>query len=532
MQLQMPFARHRRALLALGLLLIAAVIPASASAAESHVFKETLGSVVQPEFQAPEALAVDQASGDLLVVDRLAGTLSRFKANGESDPFSALASNVIDGKGGADKTPQEGLTFIDPRVEQVAIDESAGPGKGNIYVTQYSDKLVDIFSPTGAYLGQLSEFKEGAGAEGALKPFGESCGVAVDSTGAVYVGDNGRGEVHKYSPAGTPVVNADNKANFAAAHVCMLAAGGGPTAGFLFAAELNVLGGEGHILKLDAGTGAQKYVVSSDSNTIVAVDPGTGHVYAAVGNSVKDFDASGLAEAKLLDSFSGADVANGIAVTSSTGSVYVARNGKSKVEVWETISLPEALTEAATGIGPGSVTLHGKVNAEGGPSTTCKFEYTTQVTFNKEGFTGAGSVPCVPPGPFTGNSSEAVSAAVNGLSPGTAYRFRVVATGKGIKNGEVLSFQTLGPTISEEAASNITATEARVSGKITPNGKATSFQFEYVTDTAFKESEWATATSIPATAKEIGAGGSPLAVAQQLSGRQRRHHLPLPPSRI
>jgi hypothetical protein len=511
-----PFAKRFAAMVALGVLL---AIPASASAAESHAFKETLGSAAQPSFVKSTGLAVDQASGDPLVIDETAGTVSRFKANGEPEPFSALGTNVIDGKVGADKTPQEGLSFIDPRVEQIAIDESAGPGKGNIYVTQYTTKLVDVFAPTGAYLGQLSEFKQGLAAEGALKGFGEICGVAVDSSGAVYVGDLGRGEVHKFSPAASPVVNADNKANFALAHVCMLAAGAGPTAGFLFAGELDIFGGKGHILKLDAGTGAQKYVVSEGEYLTLSVDLGSGHVYGVPKEGlVKDFDATGASSATLLDSFGGTvDVVLGVAVNGTTGDVYLARFKNPHIEVWETISLPEAFTEAVTGVGPEEATLHGKVSAAGGPSTSCKFEYTTEAKFKKEEFTGAKSAACVPPGPFTGSSLESVSATIANLSPGTPYVFRVVAIGKGTNNGEALGFTTLGPTIAEEEAGNITASEAQITGSVNPNGKATSFAVEYVSAAAFEESEYATATSIPVPARAIGSGSAPVAISQQLS---------------
>lgn len=83
----------------LGLVLCAGLllVPASASAAESHAFLEKFGSANQPTFGEPEGMAVDQATGDLLVIDSGNQTLSRFKPDGTPDNFSALGTNVIDG---------------------------------------------------------------------------------------------------------------------------------------------------------------------------------------------------------------------------------------------------------------------------------------------------------------------------------------------------------------------------------------------------------------------------------------------------
>ncbi len=247
----MPFARHFSLLGALGVLLVAgASVPASAWAGESHVFKETFGSVAQPSFTYTDALALDQASGDLLVVDGSANTISRFKPNGEPDPFSALATNVIDGKGGEDATPQVGLSFPQPAVDQIAVDNSGGLTNGDIYVAQFFSKVVDVFAPSGKYLGQLTASSEGG--------FGEICGVAVDPAGALYA-DDFSGKIHKFTPAANPVVNADSSANFATVtEPCTLAAGAGPTAGSLFVSESIFAPGGGDLFKLDAATGASE----------------------------------------------------------------------------------------------------------------------------------------------------------------------------------------------------------------------------------------------------------------------------------
>jgi DNA-binding beta-propeller fold protein YncE len=102
------------------------------------------------------------------------GAVRRFKPNGEPDPFSALGSNAIDGRGAEDETPQGPLVF-DPSAlpGQVAVDDSCAqheppltgteceeldPANGDVYVSQAFRKLVDVFSPAGKYLGQLTGF--------------------------------------------------------------------------------------------------------------------------------------------------------------------------------------------------------------------------------------------------------------------------------------------------------------------------------------------------------------------------------------
>ena len=74
-----------------------ALSAATAGAVPFHPFLETFGSANQPSFPNAEGLAVDQSSGDVLVIDRNAGTVSRWNPDGTPANFSALGTNVIDG---------------------------------------------------------------------------------------------------------------------------------------------------------------------------------------------------------------------------------------------------------------------------------------------------------------------------------------------------------------------------------------------------------------------------------------------------
>jgi hypothetical protein len=258
------------AVLCLALLAALAMSASPASARKLHLFKEVFGSAAQPKDQT-FALTVDQSSGDILVMRVGLGSptaIKRYNPDGTPHNFSALGTNAIDGKEGPDETPQAGLSFGGSTESQIAVDNSGTATDGNIYVTQGFPNLINIFSSSGAYLGQLT-------AAGATS-FSEACGVAVDSSGAVYVGDYTSG-IHKFVPSANPPINTDHVATFTTTtQPCTLAAGTGPTAGFLFPARY-----QGAISKIDSSTGELKYTVSPTQylTVAVAVDPGTGHVY-------------------------------------------------------------------------------------------------------------------------------------------------------------------------------------------------------------------------------------------------------------
>ncbi len=316
----------------LGFLLCAAglLLPASASALE-HPFLETFGSANEPTFGLPAGLAVDQSTEDLLVIDRGAGTVSRWNPDGTPAEFTALGTNVIDGS----ETPQGELVFGSAAEVQIAIDNSGGENDGNIYIPQAGALAVDIFSADGEYLGQLTESSEGA--------FSSPCGVGVDPLGNVYVGDFGIG-IHKFEPAANPPVNGDSVADFAFSNSCTLAAGSGATSGFIFPAHF-----VGSIAKLDDTTGAEEYEISTSSTTIDSVDPATGHVFAARGGEITEFDASGPTGAAEVSATSLAGAAQGVAVNESTGNVYVTLENSVNIEVFGPLP-PGAPT--VTGVSP------------------------------------------------------------------------------------------------------------------------------------------------------------------------------------
>jgi hypothetical protein len=94
---------------------------------------------------------------------------------------------------------------------------------------------------------------------------------------------------------------------------------------------------------------------------------------------------------------------------------------------------PSAISESAA-------TLNATVNPNGNVVSDCHFDFGTSAAY------GA-SVPCASPPP-SGTSAVAVTGQLTGLSAGTTYHFRIVATGgNGTSHGADQTFATLEPPI-------------------------------------------------------------------------------------
>lgn len=446
----------------------------------------------------------------------IASKVKRFNADGTPHNFSALPSNALDNL----------VLSSNPEFTQIAIDnscalhepplsglacESFDPADGDVYVSELSKDLVDVFGSDGSLLGQLTGSSEGA--------FHTPTGVAVDENGALYVDDSNNREIRKYLPSGSFPVNADNTLNFAFPNFPIaLAAGAGPSAGAIF---VDPIGGSGELFKLDSSTGELKYLILlSGRPTTVSVDPASGRLYVARKEEVIEYDASGPS-AKVVSTTSVPSEVTGIAVDATSGNLYLDRAGNPQVEVFAPIPpLPEPVTEAAAPVGATGATLRGTVNPKGhpllaGPSEGCFFEWGETTAYGH-------IAPCEAPDAAEvgeGSSPVPVHAKVEGLNPGTVYHFRLAAANGGaLEEGEDETLITLGPLLRGATASQITATGARIEGEADPHGKATSLEVQYVTEADFQKSGYAKASAAPAPPQQLGAGSGFQAVTQQLSG--------------
>ncbi len=166
------------------------------------------------------------------------------------------------------------------------------------------------------------------------------------------------------------------------------------------------------------------------------------------------------------------------------------------------LTAPTAATRAASALGPSGATLNGTVSSNGA-ITTVTFEYGLTVAY--------GSTVNAVPSPLAATSSSiSVSAAVAGLTCNTVYHFRVKAVNSlGTSYGLDFSLTTtlcVGPTVTTNAATAVTASGATLNGTVNDNGSATTTTFEYGTTLSY-------GTTVPGPTVAAGAGSTPVAVA-------------------
>ena len=168
-------------------------------------------------------------------------------------------------------------------------------------------------------------------------------------------------------------------------------------------------------------------------------------------------------------------------------------------------------TDPATELSRTSATLNGTVLPEGLEYSECFFEWGLNSTPGYEH-----KAPCYPPAPAIepSASSQAVSAAIGGLTQNTLYHFRLVATNsEGTHSGDELTFTTLGlPQFSEIRARDAGQSSVVLEAKINPSGSGTSYHFEWGAGSSY-------GNEVPTGYEPfVGSGTEPVKVTAKLSG--------------
>ena len=168
--------------------------------------------------------------------------------------------------------------------------------------------------------------------------------------------------------------------------------------------------------------------------------------------------------------------------------------------------LPTVHTDNATSIAQNGAILNGTVNTNG-LVTEAWFEYGTNP--NLASFDNTVTQNFV-----AGSITQPVTQSISGLTPGTTYYFRLVASNaKGWTEGNIFSFTTRNPppAVATGDPSAITLTGATLNGTVNPNGAATDAWFEYGPDPNM--------VSFTATDNQnLGSGRNPVAMDNTLSG--------------
>ena len=360
---------------ALALLLLSA----SAQALEVHRFERSFGSTGSGpgELNHPEGVAVNDsanplvepAAGDVYVVDQGNDRVERFSASGEplgqfngSGTFEVVEGGVSKVEHGT-AAPAGALSGP----TQIAVDDSGSaldPSAGDVYVVDQGHGVIDKFSPTGEYIGQLT------GSETPGGPFerGEAstrsiAGVAVDPSGVVWVSTH-RAPIYSFSDAVANQYTSERETEFS-----------GAEEGLAVDAEDDLYfyigrnGGNGVVVKVNSAGETLANPFSGDTEAFrAAVDPVGHEVYLDnfSGSSSESIEAFSLDGTPIESSKPGASFPSfgvgdltfsaGIAVNASDGTVY-ATDHSNEVVAFEAILLPTVKIEPLSEQQPKSVTL-------------------------------------------------------------------------------------------------------------------------------------------------------------------------------
>jgi hypothetical protein len=433
----------------------------------------------------PVSVAVEQSTGDVYVGGLESSNVERFTATGRPDP-----------------------SFVSPTLESprgVAVDNSSGPSKGDVYVAEYGGEKIVKLDSSGKEVAGFTPITGAAipagdvGSPGFL-PFG----VAVDPENGDVVASDGVGggrEVDIFSSSGTFI------SQFAAPGVRGVAVG---AHGEIFTA---------------GGKGAQAWSASDGYSAPTAIVPGF-HVGVAVDRATGDvlFDdletiveyseAPGPVWSPLLEFGFGlvGESSWGVAVDEATDTAYVTDEAGPVVVFGSPLMLARAITGTpAAAVSQTSATLAGTVEPEGAQVIACSFEYGLSTSYAGP---GSGSGPCSTPSPFSGNTAIPQTNMLKDLQPNQTYHYRLAAvTAGGNSYGEDQTFTTepAAPAIDNESVSALTQATATLNAGVNPNNQTTTYRFEYGAGSAYTQ-------VLPATEGEVGSGYGNVVLGSELSG--------------
>jgi DNA-binding beta-propeller fold protein YncE len=477
----------------------------------SHVFSSHFSGSGASPLSEPTGVAVNNTTEDVYVVD---------KGNDRVVELNSTGTTVLAEFNGA-AAPTG--AFSEP--EAIAVDNSGDSSAGDVYVTDSGHGVVDKFSASGTYLGQIVGTCENAGEIpplcGSFAGFSRLLGLAVDAGGVVWISQESQAatssEIDAFSDEETNgFLSRREPQTGVFAHF--------PLPGLAVDSEDNLYvtitrgTNSGRVAKLNSNGEALEKIGEEDfggqplgQSTGIAVDLSTDDVFLDYGSSVGEYTAAGSP----IETFGSRHLTkgSGLAVNFSSGNaasgaVYVADTAANDVDIFNAEPLPQVAVGAASNLTPTSVTLEGSVTPEGKEVSSCEFEYGTTTAYGQ-------TAECEPAAGSLGEGTKAVpvSAKLSGLPSGTTYHYRLVASNTiGTNQGSDNEVKTVGPEIGEEQVSSVEAKHATLEAQIDPNGDETTYHFEYDTR-PYGEGEGPHGTSLPVPSVSIGSGTSAVPVS-------------------
>lgn len=407
-------------------------------------------------FGDQRSLDVDQASGDVYVLDTDGGVLDKFNAAGEAQTFAATGESSL----------------AAPAGEDVAIDNS-NVNPGRIYLL--SPGWVRAFSPAGSLLWELSV---GGGCAG---------GVAVDQEGRLWVGDHNGQKVRQFANSGSPPSEGPDSFEPDAAP-CRLDLDSG---GNVY--MMREIGGGSYRIDKYVG-GVFDSILDPVPSRDVAVDQSSasGHIFTVHGGYSPGFDEYDTTGA-LIDAFGTGVISNGhgIAYNPNVDRVYVSEFSTHSVYAFGPVitgTVPDVTIEEPTAVGISKTTFNGKVNPQSVPNSYF-FEWKRGTAT-----TGWGEAHSAPQ-PLPEDSAEhPVSFDASGLKGDREYQVRLVGlnTANGLRAvSNSATFKTAKaaspPDVTIGEPTSVTTTTAQLHGTVDPQQDfGTQYRFQTSTDPACK----------------------------------------------
>lgn len=448
------------------------ILGSSAMALNVHTYSSSFGEegAGNGQLNEPSGVAVNETTHNVYVVDR---------GNKRVEEFTSTGAYV------GQFVPPGG--FDSPSA--IAIDNSDNPldpSAGDVYVVddtgirethtgKFGRKVIDKFSETGVFEGALTAGVGGEQFEG----LAAITGIAVDPAGTLWVS-----MVRENAAAGGGaeliVVESfsDGQTNVPDTRINDF---GTSSAGFAVDSEDRLSAASSNHVQQRTASG-ERSEFHINQGTGLSAELTNNELYVAEGTQVTAYDL----EQRVVEQFGSGRLtaSTGIAVDSSTGTVYVADPVADRIDVFGQIVIPDTSTgEEPTNLQhEGSVTLDGTVNPDGLPVTSCEFEYGTSSSY--------GSTSVCESSPGSGSSPVAVHADVSGLTPLTEYHYRLVAsnangTSEGIDRTFIAATQ---PKVDGESVSNVASGSATFDGLVNPGGAETTYRFEYGPSSAYGQS--------------------------------------------
>jgi hypothetical protein len=519
-----------------------ALAGAPALALKTHVLSGSIGEAGsgKGQFDGPVAVAInnstelgDPQAGDVYVADNGNMRVERFSATGSYlGQFNGTGSFEVEGKtetGAAAPTGQfapGGPVQVSPLIPgvdlTVAVDSSSGaldPSKGDVYVLDGAHNVIDKFSPTGEYEGQLEGICGSSGTcPGSTIPFSAPYALAVDSAGDLWVGEGYEpasegfnGYISEFSAQGsfikrlhivegTKVTAKGPEKVYRGSSLSGLAVG---LNGSLYGIsnygddKINPSTGETEYNWAYAngaqGTGEHVYQEGEEHRALgLSLNPSTNDLLLVEpGGVIGEYGLEGELSSIPLATFGAGDLPGralpeGVAANDS-GMVYVTEPATNRVLFFDDAVLPDVSAEPVSHVTETGATLNALVNPAGQQVTSCEFEYT--IVGGEGGWHNAAVLPCTPEASKIAPGSGELPVSVNatGLSPDTTYEFRLrVEDASGPNTDEAQSFTTYSPwSVGGDSFSGVGPGSVTLAAEIEPGGRAVEYHFEYGTSESY-----------------------------------------------